>query len=113
MRAVLERAVLRSERRTPAEGENLDIVGKLCQYPQLFCHLIGKFARRAENKRLHAKLFHIQTAKQPYPKRRGFAASRFSLGDDIFAKKHARECRGLDGGHLVVAYTLKVLQHGM
>jgi len=73
--------------------------------------LIGEFACRAENERLHIELARVELGKQRQRKGRRLAAARFRLRDEIVARERRRQARGLDRRHRQIAELLQVRLH--
>ncbi len=112
VRAVLQRADLRTEGHAAAEGKDLDVVRGAGQAAQLLGHLIGQLAGRTEHQCLATEEAWIQRCQQGDAEGGGLAAAGLGLGDQVAALQHQRQAGGLDRGHLLVAEGFEVGQHG-
>ena len=112
VRAVFQRGALAAQRYATAQGHHFDVVLRPRQTADFGAHLVGQFARGAQNQRLHRKPARVEFGQQRQGKCGGFAAAGLGLGDQVFACQCGGQAGGLDGRHFQVAELLQVGQGG-
>ena len=71
--------------------------------------LVGQLARRAQHQRLRADLREFDALQQRQAERRGLAAARRGLRDQVVAFEHGRQAARLDRRHAHVAERIETL----
>ena len=110
VRAVFQRGALAAQRYAAAQGHHFDVVLRPRQTADFGAHLVGQFARGAQNQGLHRKPARIEPRQQSQCKGGGFAAAGLRLGNQVLSSQRRGQGGGLDRGHLQVTELLQVLQ---
>jgi len=112
VRAMLQRSDLRSDGDAAAQREDLDVVRRARQPPQLLGDLVGQLARRAQDQRLAAEITRIERVEQGDAECGGLSTAGLGLSDQVVAFEHDRQALRLDRRHRRVAEGFEVRQHG-
>ena len=110
VRAVFQRGALAAQRHTAAQGHHFDVVLRPRQAADFGAHLVGQFARGAQDQSLHRKPARVEPRQQGQRKGGGFAAAGLRLRNQVLPSQRRRQSGGLDGRHLQIAELLQVLQ---
>jgi len=110
MRAMFQRADLRAYGYASAEREDLDVLSRARQPPQLLGHLIGQFTGGAKYQRLTAEIARIDWLQQCNAEGGSLAAAGLGLRDEVHTLEHDRQALRLDWRHFGIAERVEVGQ---
>ncbi|KAG0773733.1 hypothetical protein G6F22_014624 [Rhizopus arrhizus] len=95
-----------------AQGQDLDVGNQARQPAQFLRDLIGQFTGGTDQQRLGRQAARVQLLQHAQAERRGLAAARLGLRDDVAAFQDERQALRLDGRHLLEPQALQVVEQG-
>jgi hypothetical protein len=94
------------------QDQHFDVFGKACQPAQLLRDLGRQLTGRAQHECLGAKPCRIEFVHDAQTKCRGFTAAGHGLCNQVTTFQDRWQAAGLNGGHVLVAKLLEVLEDG-